>query len=162
MSEANPVAIGATGHRNLTDATAVLIGGALRNWLCAFDSIIGVTSLAAGADQLFARAVLAAGGRLHAVIPASGYESTFEIDDSASFRELLALSAERLQLPFERPSEQAYWAAGREVVRRSDRLLAIWDGQPAGGLGGTADVVGYARQLGRTVDVIWPAGASRS
>ena len=51
--------------------------------------------------------------------------------------------------------------AGKVVVDRSSVLLAVWDGQPSRGLGGTADVVAYARQRGVPVTVIWPEGASR-
>jgi hypothetical protein len=40
-------------------------------------------------------------------------------------------------------------------------LCAVWDGLPARGYGGTADVVAYARQHGKPVHVIWPAGARR-
>jgi hypothetical protein len=36
---------------------------------------------------------------------------------------------------------------------------AVWDGQPSGGLGGTADVVAaYAREWGVPVEVVWPEG----
>jgi hypothetical protein len=38
--------------------------------------------------------------------------------------------------------------AGRVVVDRSSVLVAAWDGQPSRGLGGTADVVAYARERG--------------
>ena len=51
--------------------------------------------------------------------------------------------------------------AGKVVVDRSSVVLAVWDGQPSRGLGGTADVVAYARQRGVTVTVVWPEGASR-
>ena len=44
-------------------------------------------------------------------------------------------------------------------VDRSGVLVAVWDGQPARGLGGTADVV--ARQRGVPMEVIWPQGATR-
>jgi hypothetical protein len=50
---------------------------------------------------------------------------------------------------------------GRAVVDRSSVLIAVWDGQPSRGLGGTADVVTYARQRGVPITVIWPKGASR-
>ena len=50
---------------------------------------------------------------------------------------------------------------GRAVVDRSSVLVAVWDGQPSRGLGGTADVVAYARERGVPVEVIWPEGASR-
>lgn len=42
-------------------------------------------------------------------------------------------------------------ATGLIVVERCDALLAAWDGEPAGGFGGTADVVAYARSRGRPV-----------
>ncbi|MFG2222777.1 hypothetical protein [Streptomyces sp. NPDC048644] len=42
-----------------------------------------------------------------------------------------------------------------------DRLIAVWDGQPARGYGGTADVVAYARSTGVPVEVVWPDGATR-
>ena len=54
------------------------------------------------------------------------------------------------------------WAAGKAIAERSDLVLAVWDGRPAGGLGGTADVVKYARERGTTVAVIWPDGCARS
>lgn len=65
-------------------------------------------------------------------------------------------------MPFDEPSEKAYWSAGQEIVNQADRLLAVWDGQPAAGLGGTADVVRYARAQGKLVTIIWPEGARRS
>ncbi|MFH9861330.1 hypothetical protein [Streptomyces sp. NPDC017202] len=40
-------------------------------------------------------------------------------------------------------------------------LLAVWDGKPARGYGGTADVVAYAERTGVAVRVLWPDGASR-
>lgn len=64
-------------------------------------------------------------------------------------------------MPYEEPSDEAYLAAGQEVVDLTDTLLAIWDGQPARGLGGTADVVRYARSVGKRVVVIWPLGSAR-
>lgn len=40
-------------------------------------------------------------------------------------------------------------------------LIAVWDGQPAAGFGGTADVVAYARNHDIVVTVVWPDGAER-
>jgi hypothetical protein len=53
-------------------------------------------------------------------------------------------------------------AASEALVARSDRLVAVWDGEPSGGWGGTADVVAHARGTGIPVQVIWPSGARRS
>jgi hypothetical protein len=52
--------------------------------------------------------------------------------------------------------------AGEKVVDLSDTLLAVWDGLPAKGYGGTADVVTYARATAVPFSVIWPDGARRS
>ena len=52
-------------------------------------------------------------------------------------------------------------AASRLMVDAADELFAVWDGQPARGHGGTGDVVAYARERGKPVHVIWPAGAQR-
>nr|WSY54289.1 hypothetical protein OG999_31935 [Streptomyces sp. NBC_00886] len=42
-----------------------------------------------------------------------------------------------------------------------DELLAVWDGKPAWGYGGTADVVDYPERTGIPVRVLWPEGAIR-
>lgn len=102
------------------------------------------------------------GGRLSVIIPARNYVSSFASDiEVEKYHELLSQAVQVRQMPYEEPSDEAYWAAGRQVVDLTDSLLAVWDGQPAAGLGGTADVVQYARSVGRPVVVIWPQGSSR-
>jgi len=51
--------------------------------------------------------------------------------------------------------------ASRVMLERADMLLAVWDGKPARGYGGTADVVQLARDMRKPVVVVWPEGASR-
>ena len=106
---------------------------------------MGLTSLAIGADQIFAEVVLAQGGAIEAVIPFSDYERTFENDqDLQNYRRLLgAAAAVRILEPSE-SEEAAYLRAGKLLVERSDLLLAVWDGMPGHGKGGTADIVKYA------------------
>lgn len=156
------VRIGVTGHQTLSPETRGFVAEAIRAELPTDLGLVGVTSLAAGADQLFARIVIERGGSLEVVVPAQEYESSFGTElQRDEFRALLSAAHSSVTLDFTEPSEEAYWAAGREVVERSDRMLAVWDGQPAGGLGGTADVVAYARSNGKPVAVIWPEGARR-
>jgi hypothetical protein len=50
--------------------------------------------------------------------------------------------------------QQCFLAAGKRVVDLSDQLVAVWDGRPAKGVGGTGDVVGYARSIGRPVILV--------
>jgi hypothetical protein len=155
--------IGVTGHQNLPAAFLPQIRKEIERIIdCAPGKITGVTSLAAGTDQLFARAVLDRGGRLHAVIPCAGYESAFTDQRAvATFNELLAASSEVETLPHDQPSEQAFLEAGHRVVELADLLIAVWDGRKAKGLGGTADVVQYARDRSREIAIVWPQGATR-
>jgi hypothetical protein len=154
--------VGFTGHQGLDAHTSALIEAALRRELTKFDPVVGFCSLAEGADQLFARSVVALGGRLNVVVPCREYRSTFHDDTSrAAYDELLRRAESRINLDYIEPSEQAFWAAGKRIVEEAGLLLAVWDGKPAGGLGGTADVVRFAREQGVTVTVLWPRGAVR-
>jgi hypothetical protein len=123
----------------------------------------GVSSLAEGADQLFAAHILAAGGVLEAILPCEGYAGSLVTDDSrARFEDLRRAARTVITLPYPEPSEQAFLAAGIALVERCDHLFAVWDGLPARGPGGTADVVAYARTRGRPVTVLWVDGVLRS
>ena len=156
--------VGCTGHQSLSRHTRAAIRDAISARLRQLhdDDLEGICSLAVGADQVFARALLATGGDLHVIVPSADYASTFQTpEDRANYTELLACSASSEELPFAAPTERAFMAAGREVADRSDVLFAIWDGAPAAGLGGTADIVRYAKDHGKPVEVIWPQGARR-
>src|SRR5215472_4033900 len=68
--------IAITGHRGLPAATERLVDKAIRDQLArdaADDHLVGISNLADGADQIFARAVLDAGGQLEAIVPAVQY-----------------------------------------------------------------------------------------
>jgi hypothetical protein len=149
--------IGVTGHQRLSEAA---------NWLWVREELdrlllpmqaplIGITSLAIGADQLFATAVLLHGGLLEIIIPFSGYESTFsEACDRQEYDRLLQCAARVDILVTDGTKEEAYFAAGKNIVNRSELLIAVWDGKPAVGLGGTGDIVNYAmRQHMRTIHI---------
>ncbi len=155
--------IGCTGHQQMPPEARVYADREMRLLLASVGtSIVGVSSLAAGADQMFARAVRELGGRLHVFIPSDGYESTFsEAEDLRSYLQLLAEATTVATLPCPEPSEAAFLAAGKAVVDECDVLYAVWDGKPAQGLGGSADVVKYARSQGKAVQVVWPEGVSR-
>src|ERR1019366_184715 len=46
---------------------------------------------------------------------------------------------------------RSYEAVGRYVVRNADLLIAIWDGAPPSGWGGTADIMRFALETGTPV-----------
>jgi hypothetical protein len=155
-------AIGLTGHQKMPAVARDHAERELRTLIARHPGITGLTCLAAGADQLFARILLEAGNTLHAVIPSCGYERTFNAEDLATYRDLYAAAAEVTVLDFAGPGEHAYHAAGIYIVEHCDLLAAVWDGRPAQGLGGTGDVVAYARAVGRPVVTFWPQGVSRT
>ena len=155
--------IGCTGHQSLSIATRCAVTAAIAARLARVNGhLIGVCNLAIGADQIFAHLVLAMGGELHCVIPSFGYDETF--NDGAerkAYNALLTLAHRQLTLPFDAPSERAYLAAGHAVADNCDILIAVWDGDPAAGAGGTADVVYYAKSHDTAVEIVWPVGSSR-
>ena len=155
--------IGGTGHRGLPPETARLVARALDETIAEYagPDLVGITSLADGADQLFARAVLAHGGTLHVIVPAREYRAGLPPTVHLEYDSLLSQAQSVERLPFEQSTEDAHMAAGQALVSQADVIVAVWDGQPARGFGGTADVVKHARGCGVTVRVVWPTGASR-
>jgi hypothetical protein len=154
--------VGVTGHRDLSEATCGLVAAAIAIQLKRFASIDGISSLAEGADQIFAEQVLRAGGVLTAMIPSAQYARSFGTSaGEAAYGHLRAQAREVIELPFGAPSDEAYLAAGQRVVVLADVLLAVWDGTPSRGVGGTADVVAFAGQRGVPTTVVWPPGSHR-
>lgn len=155
--------IGITGHQHIPDKAVRFVQSGIEAVLHDVDGrVTGVSCLAAGADQIFARAVFKIGGELHVVIPCRDYEKTFtDPEDAESFRHLIQNATSTTRLNHEKPSEEAFLDAGRTVVQLSQVLVAVWDGKKARGLGGTADIVRYARLRGLAVKIVWPAGTSR-
>ena len=154
--------IGVTGHQGLTVETESKARAEIDEILKSHDGIVGVTSLAEGADQVFAQAILDRAGQLEVVIPCDGYETTFDnAEDRRRFQHLKSMARAVTHLDFDEPSEEAFMAAGRFVVDRSEIVIAVWNGRAAAGLGGTGDVVEYAKGKSKIVHVVWPEGAAR-
>lgn len=156
--------IGITGHSNLTTATVPLVAERIRAALDGYqaDHLVGLTCLARGADQVFARVVLDLGGSVEVVLPATDYrERKVKPDNVAEFDDLIGKAAVVHTMPFDRSNADAYMAASEHVLSGIDALIAVWDGQAAAGHGGTADVVKAAEKRGMPVTVLWPDGAAR-
>lgn len=162
-----PLVVGVTGHRpnrlhvgvdTVARRLAVVLcelrrgarrGGRGRPW--------AVSSLAEGTDRLFAETAATLGYRLTALLPLArdAYETTFaDQAATAHYRALLLRAAEVRELSGSlADTKSAYEAAGRALVDASDIVIAVWDGRPAAGRGGTPEIVGYASS-GRK-PVIW-------
>ncbi len=171
------LAVGVTGHRDLAPVDAAALYPRLRAVLEALRDatrrlhateadifspappVIRLLSpLAAGADQVAARAALDLGYGLHAVLPfhRADYRTDFaaeaDNDAAAAFDDLIARADRVLELPCRRGDvPSAYALAGRATVAHCDVLIAVWDGLPARGAGGTAEVVEDALRRGLPV-----------
>ena len=154
--------IAISGHRGLNARTTELIDQAIRERLSKYPAgVTGLSCLADGADQIFARAVIDLGGTLEVIIPAKQYRSGLPAEAYAEYDDLLSHAVAVHQLPFTESTSESHMAASKLLIDEADELYAVWDGKPARGYGGTADVVGYACDHDTTVRVIWPSGAER-
>ena len=119
-----------------------------------------VSALAEGADRIAAEAALAAGSTLDVVLPFSAGEYKKDFKDQQSkdrFDALCDRARAELVLPGTRKNaddpddpdaKKAYEAAGFTVLSQSDIVLAIWDGGPSKGRGGTTEMVNTAARFG--------------
>lgn len=153
--------VGVTGHRvaGMDEADPALLLPAVDGvlellWGLGYRVI--VSGLAEGADRIVAERALAEGWVLDAMLPFSPdrYERDFATHDSrAEFRRLLA-RARAVSGPASKADvESPYLTQGKQLVSACDALIALWDGEPPRGPGGTAEVVSVAEDAG--VPVLW-------
>lgn len=138
--------LGIAGHQKLgSDEAVQWVRFTLRETIAQESADSGFTCLARGTDQLFAEILLEKEIPYTVVLASRNYEKTFDEQRLLEhFRFLLHRAANVIEMDNESASEEAFFAAGRQVVDRCDCLIAVWDGLPAKGLGGTGDVVQYA------------------
>jgi hypothetical protein len=155
--------IGIAGHQRLlddrpseADAAWRWVRDSLRRLLGdVTPPLIGLTSLAAGADQVFGEVVLECGGTLEVVLPFAKYEALLSEPDRRRY-DALHRHGTVEHLLEEDPIDDdarlaAFIEAGRRVVELSDRLLAVLEGREKSV---TDTVVAYARELGRPVTIL--------
>ena len=90
-------------------------------------------------------------------MPFPDYRSRFADELDAKRYDALLSRASRVEvLPAQASDQAAYLAAGKQIVDRSNEMFAVWNGQPAADVGGTGDIVQYARDVGRLLTVFNP------
>ncbi|MBL8912213.1 MAG: hypothetical protein JNM17_16095 [Archangium sp.] len=151
--------IGITGHRAIDE---MRIGASLREALEKVKASLPtharlefLASIADGTDQLVLREVRRAGHRTHVVLPMHWDELKKDLDEASAERaraELDAAKSTRMA-PGRQVRPECYADANTELVLASDAIIAVWDGQPARGVGGTAEVVTLARAA--SLPVVW-------
>src|SRR4051812_42196102 len=124
-----------------------------------------LSPLADGADRMVAEVATERGFRLEVALPfpRGDYARDFSPGSRAAFDRridhpepppVLALDGGRGD-----DQDRSYEAVGHLVVRNCDLLIAVWDGTPAKGPGGTADIVRFSARIGPPVWWIDAAGA---
>jgi uncharacterized phage-like protein YoqJ len=154
--------IGITGHQKLDDLkrwdwVEQELVAILEKFLEETNyNITGISSLAIGADQLFAKLILKFNCKLHVVIPFADYDKKFDESGLHNYNNLLNQATTNEILSASSTEEESYFAAGKRVVELSDVVVAVWNGEKAAGLGGTGDAVEYAKKLGKKIIHINP------
>lgn len=171
------VRIGVTGHRTIDESDARLrtaVREQIQRVVDRFSSSetlvrLGVVSqLADGADRIVVHEVKqVASERDHKAhlefflpLEREDYVESQEFgpESLAEFDELLGMATVQREAVGTRGDTvegrtAAFAAAGRALVGRCDVLIALWDGRPSGGRGGTAETLLYA--AARSKPCIW-------
>jgi hypothetical protein len=162
MAATGELRVGITGHRGLPLQTTDLVTAAISDAVKELPiDVVGVSMLADGPDSIFAEEVLDHGGQVEVVVPADRYRDGLPAAHHPRYDRLLSQASKVYRLPYQASSEEAHMAGSEFMLGHIDRLLAVWDGQPARGHGGTADVVQAAAEHSLPVVIIWPEGSSR-
>lgn len=148
--------VGFTGHRELPDeaASRARITELLAEQKAAASGVMcGLASVAAGGDLLFAESCIELGLPLRVLLPMPKVEFRTDFDAPTWARvERVLVRALAVEVTGNGAEHEArYYECGIETVRRSDALIALWNGEPSRGLGGTEQIVNYARAEGRLV-----------
>jgi hypothetical protein len=114
-----------------------------------------VSPIADGADQIAAEIALDRGWELEAILPfdRTSYRASLANHGARErYDALLARAACALELPGDSAHGlDAYVMTGRATVAHCDVLIAIWDGLPPRGRGGTGEVVQLALTRGTAI-----------
>jgi hypothetical protein len=155
--------VGFTGHRHLRSPEKMkhAIGSVLHSLRSEIPGrLVGYSSVAIGADTLFAEEWLSSGLPWMALLPRTenDFKSDFSESDWARTSGLLKKAARVQSLSEIKEAERdlAYLECGLLVVDEADVMVAVWDGKPSQGVGGTADVVANARNLNKPLILIDP------
>ena len=145
--------VGITGHQSLEDPQAWdWVRANMRELLAITDRPLnGITCLAIGADSVFAEVVLEHNGSIEAVLPFPECDLKLQAHEREAHHRLLDRASRVTVLEKKSSDEESYLEAGKRVVDDAELIFAVWDGKPARGLGGTADIVRYALGKGKEI-----------
>ena len=152
------VSIGFTGHRHLPDESKsrACILKFLQDFKSKTNKIVyGVSSAAAGGDLLFAESCIQIGLPIRILLPTpkEQFREDFDAPSWARAESVMQRAISVEVIGYGQTKEERYYECGAETVEQSEILLALWDGKPSQGLGGTEEIFTYAKNQGRPV--VW-------
>jgi hypothetical protein len=149
--------IGFTGHRRLTnpDLIAERLSTTIDQIAAQCAPLATISSAAAGADTLFVEEISKRNLPFFVLLPFSvdRFEKDFTPDQWQRIYPYFAKAVQLEQITGEATETQSYLETGLRTVDRAGVVFAVWDGKPAAGEGGTADIVAYARSCEKPL--IW-------
>ena len=163
LSSSQPFLVGFTGHRRVANEEKV--AQVLREVITSLQregrgDLVARSSIASGADTIFAEACLAANLKWIALLPfpEAEFKKDFSAADWQRARALLdrAERIETLSESAERP--RGYLDCGLATVDGADLMIALWDGKAPRGPGGTGQIVEHARVVQKPLILISPDG----
>ncbi len=161
--------VGVTGHRpHKLDVNNPALRASITRCLSGLVSahpshrFFVLSPLAEGADRMLAQIAMVEFGMDLIValpLPYDLYKDDFESEASINeFKTMVGLAHRYYELPMKfgnqemladqgntEPRNKQYALVGAHVCERADALIGIWDGNPAGGVGGTAEVIEWRR-----------------
>jgi hypothetical protein len=150
------LAVGFTGHRKVpyeTKSRQVIRDFLAQQKESHHGVMYGICSAAAGGDQLFAESCIELKIPLRILLPRPAEQFRADFDDASWQRSVHimenAISVE-ITGQYEARNEQFY-DCGIQTVAESQLLVALWDGQPSRGVGGTQEIVSFARKTGHPI-----------
>jgi hypothetical protein len=155
--------VGITGHRALTavDGLAEAIDGVLDQIERAWPNrpLTAISPLAEGSDRLVVRLILARpNAKLIVPLPMTEEEYLSDFASASSRAEFFSLLAQAdtiIRFPPAPTRPAAYETAGRYIIDHCQVLVALWNGEPPQGKGGTGAVVAWARSRQRALAWIY-------
>ena len=144
--------IAVTGHRDVViDETLLLqLDDFFRKMSKKYEHIILLSALADGADQCVAESALKYENiDLKVPLPLRQELYLETIENKKNFDTLSKNAKEIFEVP--KVCENPYENLGYYLVDNSDMLLALWDGDYNGKLGGTGEVLKYAKGLKKSI-----------
>ncbi|MGA7157347.1 MAG: hypothetical protein WBY53_10890 [Acidobacteriaceae bacterium] len=152
------LAVGFTGHRNLpneAESRKLLYDLLAEKKRSTSEVLLGISSIAAGADLLFAESCIALNIPLRVLLPfpVDDFRADFDPPSWSRAERVMKQSISIEVIGNAQQRDERYYECGVETVLQTQWLIALWNGEAAHGLGGTQQIVAFARRIGKPV--VW-------